>query len=82
MHKIWSFPLRTSSADVAADLVTLAEEILNGKLHFFCALSEPCQTSKMDLFAKIAFRKKPVLRSLKGSKYNSNEGISMFTIIF
>ena len=38
-----SFLLRISSVNVAksqetADLITLTEEILNGKLHFFCSV--------------------------------------------
>ena len=50
LHKKWSFPLRISSVNVTksaeespnstketADLVTLTEEILNGKLHFLCS---------------------------------------------
>ena len=42
LHKKWSFPLRISSVNMTklhfpADLVTLTEEILNGKLHFLCS---------------------------------------------
>ena len=39
LHKKWSFPLRISSVNVAKStvLVTLTEEILNGKPHF-CAV--------------------------------------------
>ena len=38
LHKKWSFPLRISSVNETktADLVTFTEEILNGKLPFFC----------------------------------------------
>ena len=39
-HKEGSFPLRISRINVtktAVDLVTFTEEILNGKLHFFCS---------------------------------------------
>ena len=40
LHKKWSFPLRISSVNVAKStvLVTLTEEILNGKPHF-CAVN-------------------------------------------
>ena len=43
LHKKWSFPLRIYSVNVSkpqfpADLVTFTEEILNGKLHFFCSV--------------------------------------------
>ena len=44
LHKKWRFPLRISSVNVTksanpetANLVTLTEEILNGKLHFLCS---------------------------------------------
>ena len=42
LHKKWSFPLWISSVHTTksaetADLVTFAEEILNGKLHFLCS---------------------------------------------
>ena len=45
LHKKWSFPSGISSEiwpnqQFPADLVTFTEEILNGKLHFFCALNE------------------------------------------
>ena len=44
LHKKWSFPLNISSVDIfpnsqkTADLVTVTEEILNGKLHFLCSV--------------------------------------------
>ena len=48
---MWPSPLET------ADLVTCTEEILNGKLHFLCSVSEtylePTQRSKMELFKKM-----------------------------
>ena len=44
LHKKWSFPLRASSVNVTnsavyCDLVTITEEIRNGKLHFLCSES-------------------------------------------
>ena len=41
LHKKWSFPLKISSVNVTKSagncgLVTVAEEIFNGKLHFLC----------------------------------------------
>ena len=44
LHKKWSFPLRVSSVNVTnsavyCDLVTITEEIRNGKLHFLCSES-------------------------------------------
>ena len=38
LHKNWSFPLRISNPQFPTDLVTFAEEILNGKLHFLCSV--------------------------------------------
>ena len=43
----WSFPLRISSVNVTKSaencgLVTLTEEILNGKLHFLCSVKVTC----------------------------------------
>ena len=37
LHKKWSFPLRISSENVTADLVTFTEEILNRKLYLLCS---------------------------------------------
>ena len=37
-HKKRSFPLRISSVNATAGLVTFTEEILNGKLHFLCSV--------------------------------------------
>ena len=52
LHKKWSFTLRISSVNVTpADLVTLTEEILNGKLHFsFSGMSEICNHVFATLF--------------------------------
>ena len=38
LHKKRSFPLRISSVNVTADLVTSIEEILNGKRQFLCSV--------------------------------------------
>ena len=46
LHKKWSFLLRVSSVNLypnpqfPADLVMFIEEILNGKLHFSCSVSQ------------------------------------------
>ena len=45
LHKKWGFPLRISQE--TADLVTFTEEILNGKLQFFCAVLFIVESSKL-----------------------------------
>ena len=58
---MWPNPQET------VDLVTFTEEILNGKRHFLCNVNVvmewylgPCQTSMMDLFAKMVRSQKPL----------------------
>ena len=48
LNKKWSFPLRIFPVNViksAADLVTFAGEILNGKLHFLCSGCIECRAT-------------------------------------
>ena len=42
-----------------ADLVTFTEESLTGNL-IFCAASDPCQTSKIEVFVKMINGLKPL----------------------
>ena len=54
LHKNWSFPVRVSSIrfplQEAADLVTLTEEIFNGKPRFLC--SEMISTAKLPILKR------------------------------
>ena len=68
LHKIWSFPLRISSVNVTKSAFScrFTEEILYGKLHFFCSA-----------FCYLAVRKsKRQSRKISGISKNFNWLIS------
>ena len=65
LYKKWSFLLKIYSVNVTnlqetADLVTFLEQILNGKLHFFCSVVYNCSRNFYHLTA-IDFKKQMCL---------------------
>ena len=53
LHKKWSFPLRFlqwmwPNPQFLANLVTFTEEILNGKLHFWCSVMKEMETKELE----------------------------------